>query len=360
VDRDVSDPAAGPVRPGDDLDWPRIEGWLRSQVAGLPDAAMTVQQFPHGKANMTYLVTLGERRLVLRRPPFGTIAPGAHDMRREYAVLSRLWRSYDRAPRAFALCTDHDVAGADLVVMEHRTGVVIGETVPPALAAHPDLGRRVGAATVEALADLHLVDPAAAGLQDLGRPDGFLRRQVDGWTKRWGLAAPRNRAPEMDDVAERLRESLPDSARPSVLHNDFKLDNGQFDPEDPDRMVSVFDWDMATLGDPLVDLGILLGYWPDADDPEEIRGAVPSPPDLGLPGRRVVVDRYAARTGLDLGRIGWYQAFARWKTAVVYQQLANRALRGESNDPRLARYAERVPAFARHALRLLERTDTFA
>lgn len=344
-----------PVRAGDDLDWDRIEQHLR---AYLPEATgeLQVLQFPHGAANLTYLLRFGDRELVLRRPPFGVLAPGAHDMRREFRVLSRLWRVFDRAPRAFVFCDDPSVAGADFFVMERRDGVVIRGVIPSSMTGHADVGRRIGFAVVDAMADLHGVDPASCDLADLGRPDGFVARQVAGWKKRWDLVADEDNTPVMTDVHRRLELSMPAPTRASLVHNDLKLDNCQFDPADPDRVTSIFDWDMTTVGDPLIDLGTLLNYWPDPDDPPgSARGAHPGERGMGLPTRAEVVARYAARTGTDVSTIGWYEAFAQWKTAVVVQQLYNRYARGETQDARMAHQADRVPALATGALELLDR-----
>ena len=175
------------VRPGEQLNWPAIEAWLRKALpADLDlDGPLEVQQFPNGSANLTYLIRFGSTELVLRRPPFGTLAPGAHDMAREYKVLSRLWRVFDKAPRAYALCQDHEVAGADFFVMQRRRGEVIRGVIPPSMRHHRDVGHRIGLALVDAMAELHLIDPADCDLQDLGRPDGFVGRQVSGWRKRW-------------------------------------------------------------------------------------------------------------------------------------------------------------------------------
>jgi aminoglycoside phosphotransferase (APT) family kinase protein len=345
---------AAPVRTGDDLDWPRIESYLREHLEGA-EGEFTVLQFPHGAANLTYLLRFGDREFVLRRPPFGVIAPGAHDMRREFRVLSRLWRVFDLAPRAYVFCDDHDVAGADFFVMQRRDGVVIRGVLPPSMAGLPDVGRRIGFAVVEAMAALHLVDPAAADLADLGRPEGFVARQVSGWKKRWDLVADEANTPVMTEVHERLERTMPRPSRASLVHNDLKLDNCQFDPADPDRVVSIFDWDMTTVGDPLVDLGTLLNYWPDpADPPQAARGAHPGERQMGLPSRAEIVQRYAERTGTPVESIGWYEAFAQWKTAVVVQQLYNRFARGETQDTRMAHQADRVPALAAGALELIE------
>lgn len=345
--------AASAVRKGDELDWASVGRWLRGSVPELT-GPLNVLQFPHGRANLTYLIEIGGTRLVLRRPPFGKIAPGAHDMRREFKVLSRLWRAYDRAPRAYAFTDDHSVAGADCFVMEYRDGAVIRDVLPDEFRGEPDLGRRLMGGVVDAMADLHLVDPDECDLGDLGRPEGFVARQVSGWARRWELAAPPDADPAMAEVGERLARTMPRTQSDAIVHNDLKIDNCQFDPAEPDRVKSVFDWDMATLGDPLVDLGTLLNYVPDPSDPPELQGAVRYPPELELPNRAEVAARYAERTGTDVSGVTWYLAFAKWKTATVYQQLANRALAGDSRNEHNAELSGIVPALARVADSLLD------
>ena len=347
-------PELAPVRPGEELDWDALGRYLRANIPEL-EGQLKVLQFPNGSANLTYLAQIGDQRLVVRRPPFGAIAQGAHDMGREHRVLSTLWRAFDRAPRSYLLCEDHSVIGSDFLVIEYRSGEVIWGVVPPSMEGHADVGRRVGFAVVDALADLHRVDPVKSGLGELGRPDGFLARQVTGWARRWGEAATEGAEPLMDVAAERLERSRPESPRASVLHNDFKLDNCQFDPSDPDRVKSVFDWDMATLGDPFVDLGILLNYWPDPSDTEDDKPIYnPGTESLGLPRRAEVIERYAERTGFDVGDVAWYEAFACWKTAVVLQQLYARYVRGESTDERMGTRGDWVSPQARRAIRILD------
>jgi aminoglycoside phosphotransferase (APT) family kinase protein len=342
-----------PVRPGEDLVWDRVAGYLRAELGVVGD--VVVRQFPNGSANLTYLVTIGEARLVVRRPPFGQLAPGAHDMRREFKALSRLYEAYDRAPRALLLCDDHAVAGADLLVVEYREGVVVWDALPSSMAGLPDAARRIGFAVVDALADLHAVDPDACGLGDLGRPDGYLRRQVAGWQRRWSLVAPEDGDGSVDALGAALSRSLPPSPRPAIVHHDFKLDNCQFAPGEPDRVRSVFDWDMTSLGDPLVDLGTMLNYWPDPADPPGTATAVPGQEHLGLPTREEVVDRYRSRSDVDVDGIDWYVAFGCWKTAVVLRQLYARHLRGETSDARMADRGGQVSGLAERGLGLLER-----
>ena len=345
----VPAPELAPVRPGEELDWPNVDAFVRANVPGL-SGTLSVMQFPNGSANLTYLLRYGAQEFVLRRPPFGVLAPGAHDMRREYKVLSQLWQHTRLAPRAYAFCTDHSVCGADFFVMERRTGVVVRNSIPEAMRHHAQVGRRIGFAVVDGMAELHGLDPEACGLADLGKPEGFARRQVAGWHKRWDLVRPAPDDGLMDAIAERLARSVPAAQRTSLVHNDLKPDNYQFDPADPDRAKSIFDWDMTTLGDPLIDLGTLIQYWPDPDDPQfrEITSQ-PGMLDLGLPSREEVAQRYAQRTGSRIADLPWWIGFAYWKTAVVVTQLYTRFARGESTDPRMQSIGARAPRLAAHA-----------
>lgn len=351
-------PEIAPVRAGERLDWPRLEAWLRPRLAEvLPgvDGPLDVLQFPNGSANLTYLLRLGPHELVLRRPPMGQIAPGAHDMSREFKVLSRLCRFFDRAPRAYLFCDDHDVLGADFFVMERRRGEVVRTALPESMRAYPDAGRRIAFALVDAMAELHALDPRACDLADLGRPEGFVERQVRGWARRWDLARFDVSPPAMEELHQRLVDGLPALSRVSIVHNDLKLDNCQFDPANPDRVTSIFDWDMATLGDPLIDLGTLLNYWPDpSDPPDESRASHPGLTEMGLPTRVEITARYASLTGVDVAAVRWWEAFALWKTVVVVQQLHRRWVRGESTDSRMARIADRIPALIAAARRVLD------
>jgi aminoglycoside phosphotransferase (APT) family kinase protein len=349
------DVEVAPVRTGEELDWRRLDEYLRAQLPDL-SGAFDVLQFPNGSANLTYLVHFGDEQLVVRRPPFGQLAPGAHDMRREFRAVDALSKHFDRAPRAYLFCDDHDVIGSDFLVVEYRRGVVVWDHVPSSMTHHADPGRRIGYAVVEALADLHTLDPDAIGLGDLGRPDGFVERQVAGWRKRWNLVDT-GRVPQMAIVGARLADTMPAVAtRVSILHNDYKIDNCQFNPADPDRVTSIFDWDMATLGEPLVDLGILLNYWP---DPADVDGSRPlhvaGLEHMGLPTRSEVVARYAARAGVDVGEVAWFKAFATWKTCVVLEQLYQRFVRGESTDPRMGERGTPVAPLADRAAALLDR-----
>lgn len=352
-----------PVRPGEELDWDRLRAHLLAELPEL-DGDFSVLQFPRGSANLTYRVQVGERLLVVRRPPFGQLAAGSHDMGREYRVLSRLHRVYDRAPRALLHCTDPEVIGAEFFVSEYRQGVVVWDHVPAAVSTDADASRRVGFAVVDALADLHQADPAACDLADLGRPEGYLGRQLAGWQRRWAAVADHSDLPDAEKTrrdVERLggllRSAEPASQRAGFVHNDYKIDNCQFRPGEPDRVHSVFDWDMATTGDPLCDFGTLLNYWPDHSLPDghpEAFIAASATRSLELPTRAEVIERYGTTSDLDLSSIAWYEAFGCWKTAVILQQLYARYLRGESTDERMRQRGEMVAPLAARALHLLE------
>jgi aminoglycoside phosphotransferase (APT) family kinase protein len=228
--------------------------------------------------------------------------------------------------------------------------VVIRDRYPDSMLGHEQLAQRTSFALVDAMAQLHNVVPEQCGLADLGRPDGSVARQVDGWAQRWELAKDKD-VPAFYRIAERLRGALPQPQRVSIVHNDLKFDNCQFDPADPDRVKSIFDWDMATLGDPLIDLGTLRGYWTDATDPAP-RGARPAGARDVFPSRADITRRYAQTTGMDMSGIEWYEAFALWKTAVVVQQIYIRYARGQTRDSRFATIADRVPTLLDAAMNL--------
>ncbi|MGW0017308.1 phosphotransferase family protein [Rhodococcus sp. NPDC003382] len=348
-----------PVRSGEALEWDSLESYLRATLPEL-EGEFSVLQFPRGSANLTYRVQFGDTHLVVRRPPFGKLAPGAHSMEREYRVLSRLHAAYPRAPHALLHCADPSVIGAEFFVNEYRSGIVVWDSVPDSMACLPDAGRRLGLAVVDALADLHEVDADEVGLSDLGRPEGYLERQLTGWQKRWAAVEAQCSDGEtirvVREVAKRLTGRVPRSQRSGIVHNDYKVDNCQFAPGDPDRVTSVFDWDMATLGDTLVDLGTLLNYWPDTTVDQSSDDAfivVPGMHALGLPSRREVIERYATNSSHDLSDIAWYEAFGCWKTVVILQQLYARYVRGETADERMRERGDDVAPLARRALGLL-------
>ncbi len=345
--------ASSEVRPDERFDEARLEEFLRANVSGL-DGAMEVRQFHGGHANLTYDVRFGDRELVLRRPPLGPVAPKSHDMRREFRALDALAPLFPYSPRPVVLCEDEDVIGAIFFVMERARGIVVRGAWPEALGEEPALRRRMAESLVDALADLHTVDTTRPEIAALGRPEGFVERQVKGWHGRWEQARTRD-IPLMDEMASWLGERIPPAERVSVLHNDYKLDNAMFAIDDPGRLVAIVDWDMTSLGDPLVDLGTLLGYWSEAADamPRGTGGSVTMLP--GFPTRDEVSERYAARTGTNLTQLPWFETFALFKTAVVLEQIYVRFVKGQTQDERFKALGEFVPQLAKAAKACAER-----
>jgi len=326
----------GPVRPGEELDAERLDAHLRRALPGLPAEALEIHQFPSGYSNLTYLVQAGERGLILRRPPVGVEIATAHDMSREYRILSHLHPVYDKAPRPLAYCDDPSVLGAPFYVMERVEGVILRKGIPAEMVPGPELTGRIAEELVRTLAELHAVDFEAAGLGDLGRPEGYATRQVEGWTKRYRRAAT-DEVVEADKVAAWLRDSIPESGPAALIHNDFKHDNVVLDPADWARVIAVLDWEMATLGDPLMDLGTSLAYWVQPTDPPEVLGTRLSPTTWpGTPSRDDVVEAYARASGRDVGHVVFYFAYGLFKVAVIVQQLYARYVSGKTADPRYA------------------------
>ena len=345
----------GEVREEERFDPERLRPLLGAAFPGA-DGPISVRQFTKGHSNLTYLVRIGEREAVLRRAPLGGREPGAHDMRREYTVLSRLQGAYAKAPRPIAFCDDEAVIGARFYLMERVRGVVLrSDTPPPGLAFSPELLRATSTALVDNLADLHAVDVARAGLAAIGRPHGYVARQVNGWTERYRVAKTEE-IPEIEQAAAWLARSMPAESGAALVHNDYKYDNVVFDAADPTRIVAVLDWEMATVGDPLMDLGTTLGYWIDPDDPpaQRLRAYGPSWRRGNL-SRVELVERYADRSGRAVGSMLFYYVFALFKIAVIVQQLYKRYVDGHTSDPRFATLLEWVRGVAGQSARALER-----
>jgi aminoglycoside phosphotransferase (APT) family kinase protein len=310
---------------------------------------MEVTQFPGGHSNLTYLLRFGGAELVLRRPPLGAVAPTAHDMAREYRWLAVLHPVYPLAPRPYLLCEDAAVIGSVFYVMERRRGLVVRHEEPLGLRDRPEQRRLVSEALVDTLASLHRIEVVDSPLAALGKPAGFVARQVKGWSDRWERSKTTD-LPEMDAVAAWLASRLPsDPEVPGVVHGDFKLDNVLLDPLDLGRVVAVFDWEMCALGDPLIDVGILLAYWAPTSPPAQ-RDALTTVTDRpGYLTRSEIVERYAAQTDRDVSNIRYYETFALFKIAVVIQQIYFRFVKGQTDDQRFANFGDRVTYLARQA-----------
>ncbi|MEM6319151.1 MAG: phosphotransferase family protein [Bacteroidota bacterium] len=321
------------VRQGEALNWQVLSAYLQKELPEL-QGKMRVSQFHGGHANLTYLLTFGETELVLRRPPFGKIAPGAHDMRREYRVLSKLYRHFSPAPRAYHFCADESIIGAPFVVIERKRGVVVRYKLLDCFKSFENAEKRITEAMIRAQANLHLVDYEKANLSNLGKPAGFLERQLNGWSKRWNLSKT-DASSDMDDILEWLQSDVPTTQRVSIIHNDIKPDNCQFQPNNPDKVMAIFDWDMCTLGDPLVDLATTLSYWPDDRFDLEKYPDLPVTLQGDFPPKSFLIERYQHFTNLDMSRLAWYEVFAYWKGTVIAQQLYKRYVDGQTKDERM-------------------------
>jgi aminoglycoside phosphotransferase (APT) family kinase protein len=327
-----------PVRRGEELDVAALSAYLGTPVE--------IAQFPNGHSNLVYLIRAGEREYVLRRPPLGPVPPKAHDMAREYRVLHALHPYFPEAPRVFALCEDPSVIGATFFLMERRHGVVLRDTPPPAWASLPDYPRMGSEAFVDCLVRLHAVDIAAPDIGALGKPDGFVERQVHGWAERWQRAKTEE-LPEMDRVIQWLRERIPPPLAPVLVHNDFKLDNVML-RDTAERVEAVLDWEMATLGDPLADLGLAVCYW---TNPATSTLLTAQP---GWYTREQFIERYARRTGRDVTHLGYHEVLGIFKLAVILQQIYYRFHRGQTSDERFRGFDARVRSLVERAARMVD------
>jgi aminoglycoside phosphotransferase (APT) family kinase protein len=342
------------VRADEQFNYPAMQTYLHTHVAHA-EGPLEVRQFGGGHANLTYLLRMGEQEWVMRRPPLGPTLPTAHDMRREFRVLSALATTDVPVPRPVVLCEDPSVIGVPFYLMERQRGVVMRDAIPPDIGDDLAKRRQVSEAAVDALANLHAVDWQAVGLQDFGRPAGYLERQLRRWPEQWERAKTRP-LPALERVLEWLRQHLPASPRTSIVHGDYKLDNLMFDAHDPSRVVAILDWEMSTLGDPLADLGWLLSQWPQPGDSATRIGvwwALTVEP--GFLRRHELVARYEERTGQRATAIDFYEILGVYKNAVIVEGIYARFVAGQTRDARFAELGTKVEMYADIALELTQR-----
>jgi aminoglycoside phosphotransferase (APT) family kinase protein len=351
----ISDSTA--VRVGEELDTAALDSYLREYLTDFDDTQpIKIEQFPGGHSNLTYLIRYGTREFVLRRPPAGPVARTAHDMPREYKLLSVINPRFPLAPKPVLLCEDASIIGVPFYLMERRRGFIVRQKVPDQIGDNPELRRRLSEAVVDTLIALHAVDIYQSGIVNIGKPEGFVSRQVHGWADRWQRSKT-GELPEMDQVIEWLVQHMPAEAvsDATIVHNDFKLDNLMLDEGDPARVVAVLDWEMCTVGDPLVDVGLLLAYWTmkgpsgGADRNSSLRAVTHGP---GWMTREEMIERYQTKTGRDLSGIIFYETFARFKVAVVIQQIYFRYVQGQTQDERFRNLDGLVRELTQEALAL--------
>jgi aminoglycoside phosphotransferase (APT) family kinase protein len=332
--------------------------WLRDVLPGdEPSRPWSAELISGGLSNLTYRARLGSERLVIRRPPLGPALPRAHDMHREYRVLTALSPTPVPVPEALAFCADPDVIGAPFYVMREVPGVVV-RTPADAARLSADQRRKLSEHLVDVLADLHAVDPDAAGLADFGRHGGYAARQLRTWGQQWQRSRTRQ-LPDMDRLITRLAGQLPRAEETTLVHGDYRLDNTIAQPEPLPRVAAVLDWELATLGDPVADLATLLTYWHDAGDEDRdliavARGLTTFP---GFLTTSDLTERYAARTARNLSALTFHRALAAMKLGVILEGVHSRYLDGNTLGEGYGTAGAAVPALAARGLRLLAAPD---
>lgn len=328
------------IRAGEELDVAVIDPYLKVHIAQL-HGTPTISQFPGGASNLTYLIQYANRELVLRRPPFGQKARSAHDMGREYRILNQLRDAFPYCPEAYLHCTDESLIGSEFYVMQRLKGIILRSDLPPELALDAQQTESLCKSFIDKLVDLHQVDYQACGLGDLGKPHGYVQRQIAGWSERYEKAMTPD-APAWQQVEAWLVDKMPaDSPASSIVHNDYRFDNVILDPADPMRIIGVLDWELTTLGDPLMDLGNTLAYWVQADDPLAVQMTRRQPSNApGMLTRQAFVDYYAERSGIRIDNFDFYYTYGLFRLAGIVQQIYYRFFHGQTQDKRFARFID--------------------
>lgn len=336
-----------PVRKGEELDSASLNSFLNENIEGLDhNAPLQIKQFPAGASNLTYEIKKGEWEAVLRRPPLGPVAPKAHDMGREYKILKAIHPYFPEAPQPYLFTDNTDVIGSPFLIMERKHGYVIDAEFPKDVTPTEELCRHISNQLIDTLVSLHSIDYRKTELKNMVKPEGFIERQVKGWIERY----ERSKTEEIhgvDELTKWLVSRIPISPAPTIIHYDFKLNNTMFN-HSFDKVIGLFDWEMTTVGDPLADLGVTLGYWVDKDDPDELKGERSLVTTLpGFMTREEIIEAYAKKSGRDVSNIQFYLAFAFFKNAVIAQQIYYRYKRGQTTD-------ERFSTFNQHTYNLIQ------
>jgi aminoglycoside phosphotransferase (APT) family kinase protein len=341
------------TRAGEELDSIKLQDYLRDKVPGF-DLEISIKQFSGGYSNLTYSIQAGNHEYVLRRPPFGANIKSAHDMEREFTVLTKLHEAgFTKVPDAVHLCIDENVMGVKFYLMKRVEGVILRNRLPKDIEVGEETFRSLSKATIDQLAKLHQIDIHSSGLDALGKPDGYVQRQVKGWIKRYSNSQTDD-ITSMNEVAEWMQKNIPTTTSTSFIHNDFKYDNLVLNPNDLTDIVAILDWEMATVGDPLMDLGTTLAYWAEASDPDALK-----PFNLTwMPGnftRKEVVEYYQQQSGIPIDNIVFYYAFGAFKVGVICQQIYYRYKQGLTKDPRFASLIYVIKACGENARRAIEK-----
>ena len=341
------------VREGEGLDIDAVDRVLKDNVEGLRGAP-TVTQYPSGNSNLTYAIDYPERRLVLRRPPFGPLPKAGHNMFREYRIMRDLKPAFDQVPQTVFYTDDESVIGKEFYIMDRVEGPLIHKKIPTAWDWSEDDTAQLGENFIDTLAKLHSLDWRALGLEDFGRPEGYVERQIKGWNRRWDKAWT-DGITRFEDVQAWLENEMPsDTGNTGVLHGDYRIDNAILNTDDPRQIAALLDWEICAIGDPLMDLGNTLSYWIEQSDPAPMHMMIRQPSAApGMPSRREFADRYGDKTGTDVSDVHYYYVYGIWRLAVIIQQIHARYVRGQTQDERFAtmnRSVEALGALARHKI----------
>lgn len=344
---------AGKVREGEELDATVVTNFIKNVV---PDAQGTarIKQFPGGASNLTYAVSFDNKEYILRRPPFGKKAKSAHDMGREFRVMQKLKPVFPYVPDMVAFCQDESVLGCEFYVMERLIGIIPRADMPKGVNLTPEQGRELCLNFWDRLIELHKVDYQAAGLQDLGKGEGYVVRQIEGWSKRFRDAKTPD-VPDYESTMKWLHANMPAQVGVCVIHNDYRLDNVVLDPNDPTKLIGVLDWEMATLGDPLMDFGNTLAYWIEATDPPSMQFQRRQPSHIpGMMTRNEIIQYYCDKMNLSADNFLFYQVYGVFRLGVILQQIYYRFYHGQTKDQRFASFGMMVKLLEEQCRELLK------
>lgn len=338
-----------PVRKGEELHVEKLREFLDINIPSFPDEPIEVLQFSAGHSNLTYQLKAGDWEAVLRRPPLGPVAPKAHDMEREYKIISAINPLFEPAPKPILFSSDESIVGAPFFLMERKHGVVIDSEFPADVKATPELCRRLSELMVDRLVELHSIDYTKTELTHMSKPEGFMERQVHGWISRYNRAKTDD-IKDAENVMKWLAENIPQPKYTTIIHYDYKFNNAMFSP-DFTSMVGLFDWEMTTVGDPLADLGVTLSYWHEKDDPELLKSGLTKPSVTVMDGfftRQEFIEAYGQKSGRDIGDMNFYMTFAYFKLAVIVQQIYYRYKMGQTQDERFSKFNHAVQSLMVH------------
>ncbi|MCU6598946.1 phosphotransferase family protein [Peribacillus frigoritolerans] len=338
----------------EEFDHVTVHHYLRTQIEVIPDESLNVTRFSEGMSNLTYLLQCGEWEAVLRRPPSGPLPPKAHNMKRESELLLKLHPVFPYVPKPYVFCEDESIIGVPFYVMERKKGLVFDKDFPAGKTFSGEECRQISYLAVDKLVDLHNVNIKKAGLEQFGRPDKFMDRQVHGWIKRYNLCKTED-IPAFERLAKWLSDHIPTSKESVLIHNDYKLNNMLIN-NNLKSVEGIVDWELATIADPLFDLGTTLGYWVQSDDPDSIKEGLQSVTvKPGFISREDIIERYAKKTNRDMGNLGYYLIFSFFRYAIAMQQMHYRWKLGTTNDSRFAALNVTTKVFMDYANEYLEK-----